>query len=44
MMGKQLASDDIEGPDEAPKEYELVEEDNQVSGSRDTLPTTYRTV
>ena len=39
VMGKQIASDDIEEPDEAPEEYELVQEDSQVSGSVDTLPT-----
>ena len=39
-MGKQIASDDIEEPDEAPEEYELVQEDSQASGSGDTLPTT----
>ena len=37
-MGKQIASDDIENPDEAPKEYELVQEDS-LSGSGDTLTT-----
>ena len=39
VMGKQIASDDIEEPDDAPEEYELVQEDSQVSGSGDTLPT-----
>ena len=39
VMGKQIASDDIEEPDEAPAEYELVQEDSLVSGSGDTLPT-----
>ena len=32
VMGKQLVSEDIEEPDEAPAEYELVQEDSQVSG------------
>ncbi len=39
VMGKQIASDDIEDPDEAPKKYELVQEDSRVSGSGDTLIT-----
>ena len=39
VMGKQIASDDIEDPDEAPAEYELVQEYSLVSGSGDTLPT-----
>ena len=39
VMGKQIASDDIEDPDEAPEEYELVQEDSQVSGSVNILPT-----
>ena len=39
VMGKQIASDDIEDPDEVPKKYELVQEDSQVSGSGDTLTT-----
>ena len=39
-MGKQIAPDDIEDPDEAPEEYELVQQDSQVSGSGDTLQTT----
>ena len=38
-MGKQIASDDIEDPNEAHEEYQLVQEDSQVSGSRDTLTT-----
>lgn len=38
-MGKQIASGDIEAPNEAPEEYKLVQEDSQVSGSRDTLTT-----
>ena len=38
-MGKQIASDDIEEPDEAPEEYELVQEDSLASGSGDTLST-----
>ena len=37
VMGKQIGSDDIEEPDEAPVEYELVQEDSLVSGSGDTL-------
>ena len=32
VMGKQIASDVIEEPDEAPTEYELVQEDSLVSG------------
>ena len=39
VMGKQIASDDIEDTDEAPEEYELVQEDSQASDSGDTLPT-----
>ncbi len=39
VMGKQIASDEIEDPDEAPVEYELVQEDSQVSGSGDALST-----
>ena len=39
VMGKQIASDDIEEPDEAPEEYELVQEDSLASGSGDTLST-----
>ena len=39
VMGKQIASDEIEDLDEVPEEYELVQEDSQVSGSGDTLPT-----
>ena len=30
-MGKQIASDGIEEPDEVPAEYELVQEDSLVS-------------
>ena len=37
VMGKQIASDDIEDPDEAPLEYELVQENSLVTGSGDTL-------
>ena len=39
VMGKQIASDEIEDTDEAPEEYELVQEDSQVSRSGDTFPT-----
>ena len=38
-MGKQIASDEIEDTDEAPEEYELVQEDSQVSRFGDTFPT-----
>ena len=37
VMGKQIASDNIEELDEAPEEYELVQEDSLASGSGDTL-------
>ena len=36
VMGKQIASDDIEELDEAPVEYELVQEDSLASDSGDT--------
>ena len=39
VMGKQIASDEIEDTDEAPEEYELVQEDSQASRSEDTFPT-----
>ena len=39
VMGKQIASDDIEEPDEVPSNYELVQEDSMVSDSGDTLST-----
>jgi hypothetical protein len=39
VMGKQIASDDIEDPDEAPAEYELVQKDSLVSRAGDTLTT-----
>ena len=39
VMGKQIASDDIEELDEAPAEYELVQEDSLASGSGDTSST-----
>ena len=35
-MGKQIASDGIEELDEAPGEYELVQEDSLASGSGGT--------
>ena len=37
VMGKQVASDDIEEPDEAPEEYELVQENNLASSPGDAL-------
>lgn len=37
VMGKQIVSGEIEEPDEAPTEYELVQEDSLASGSGDTL-------
>ena len=38
VMGKQITYDDIEEPDEAPAEYELMQEDSMASGSGDTFP------
>ena len=40
VMGKQIALDDSEDPDEAPEQYELVQEDSQISGYGDNLPKT----
>ena len=37
VMGKQNASDDIEDTDEAPLEYELVQENSLITGPEDTL-------
>ena len=39
VMGKQIVSDNIEEPDEAPEEYELVQEDSLASGSGNSLST-----
>ena len=39
VMGKQMASDDIDETDEVPKEYELVREDSLVSSSGDAFST-----
>ena len=39
VMGKQIASDNIDEPDEAPKDYELVREDSLVSSSGDAFST-----
>jgi len=37
MMGKPIVSDDIETPEDAPVEYELVQEDGLISDPRDIL-------